>query len=92
MAGLAMKNERLALRLTRPQRRLIERAAVVQGESLTEFSVSAAVDKAERVLVEQNEWMLDAADWDAFVSAIDHPGRVLPGLAELMRQPTVFTE
>ena len=92
MSTLAVKDQRLALRLTAPQRALIERAARARGESLTEFSVSAAVDKAQTVLADQRDWVLNAEEWDTFVAAIDHPAQVLPGLADLMHRPSVFTQ
>jgi len=80
----------MALRLTRPQKRLIERAAQVRGSSLSDFSVTAAVDKAEQVLAEQKDLVLDEAGWQIFCDALDHPARVLPGLRTLMAQPSVF--
>ena len=86
----AIKDERIALRLTRPQKSLIERAAQVRGSALSEFTVMAAVDKAEQVLADQTDLVLDEAGWQAFCAALDHPARVLPGLRDLMAQPSVF--
>jgi len=85
-----VKDERLALRMTRPQRRLIERAAQVRGSSLSDFSVMAAVDRAEQILSEQTDLVLDEAGWQAFCAALDHPARVLPELQVLMARPSVF--
>jgi len=85
-----IKNERLDLRLTSPQKRLIERAAQVRGSSLSEFSVQAVVDRAEEVLTQRTDIHLDEADWAAFCAALDHPAQVLPGLRELMARPSVF--
>jgi len=85
-----IKDERIALRLTRPQKWLIERAAQVRGSSLTDFTVQSAVDRAEQVLADQTDLVLDEAGWQAFCEALDHPARVLPGLRDLMAQPSVF--
>ncbi|MDR1152413.1 MAG: DUF1778 domain-containing protein [Bifidobacteriaceae bacterium] len=84
------KDQRLALRLSRPQRAVIEEAALLRGESLTDFSVTAAVGRAEEVLAERRTWILSPEDWERFVAAIDHPARVLPGLADLARRPSLF--
>ena len=80
----------MALRLTRPQKRLIERAAEIRGTSLSDFSLTAAVDKAEQILAEQTDLVLDEAGWQTFCDALDHPAQVLPGLRTLMTQPSVF--
>ena len=85
-----IKDERLALRMTRPQKRLVERAAQVRGSSVSDFSVSAVVERAERVLAEQTDLVLPESDWQAFCEALDQPAKVLPGLRELMKRPSVF--
>ncbi|MDR1214975.1 MAG: DUF1778 domain-containing protein [Propionibacteriaceae bacterium] len=90
MSTPALKDERLALRVTRRQKRLIERAAAAKGETLTDFSVPALVDKAEQVLADRQRLVLNDEDWDAFNAALDHPAHVLPALQEFMRQPSVF--
>jgi len=86
-----IKDERLALRLTRPQRRLIERAARVRGTSLTDFSVTAVVDRAEQVLSEQTDLVLDEAGWRTFCAALERPAETLTGLQDLMARPSVFS-
>ena len=85
-----VKDQRLALRLTWPQKRLIERAAQVRGSSLSDFSVAATLARAEQVLADQTDLVLDEAGWQAFRDALDHPPRVLPGLREVMAAPSVF--
>jgi uncharacterized protein (DUF1778 family) len=90
MSSLALKDERMALRLTGHQKTLIEEAARARGESLTEFSVTAIIHRAEEVLADQRYFLLGDADWEAFNEALDHPARVLPGLRDLMHRPSVF--
>ena len=85
-----VKDERVALRMTRPQKRLIDRAAQVRGSSLSDFIVTAVVDRAEQVLAEQTNLVLDEASWKVFCEALDRPPQVLPGLRELMARPSVF--
>ena len=48
--GTTAKDERLALRLTRSQRKALEAAATATGSTLTEFSVAAILARAEDVL------------------------------------------
>ncbi|MDR0593027.1 MAG: DUF1778 domain-containing protein [Bifidobacteriaceae bacterium] len=90
MPSSTVKDHRLALRLSRAQRLLIEQAARERGETLTEFSVSAAVSRAEEALAGRTAWALDDQAWAGFTAALDHPARVLPGLAELAAAPPVF--
>ncbi|MDR2565803.1 MAG: DUF1778 domain-containing protein [Bifidobacteriaceae bacterium] len=89
MSTAALKDERLAVRLTKRQKQLIERAAQTGDQTLTEFSVSALVDRAEQVLADRQRIVLSPDEWAAFNEAIDHPARVLPGLREFMEQPSV---
>jgi uncharacterized protein (DUF1778 family) len=90
MSSLVAKDERIALRVTPHQKLLVARAAQARGETLTEFSVSTLVERAERVLADQSRLILTAEQWDEFSAALDQPARVLPELREFMRQPSVF--
>jgi uncharacterized protein (DUF1778 family) len=90
MSSVALKDDRIALRLTRRQKRLVTQAAEARGESLTEFSVSAMVDRAEQVLADRRSLVLTPDEWEAFNAALDHPAQVLPKLREFMAAPSVF--
>ncbi len=85
-----IKDERLALRMTHLQKQLIERAAKIRGSSVSDFSVMATVDRAEQVLLDQTDLVLDEAAWQVFNEALNHPAQVMPKLRDMMTQPSVF--
>jgi uncharacterized protein (DUF1778 family) len=61
--------------------------AAVAGESVSEFLVTSGRERAEMILADRAEFVLDAGDWDRFVAALDRPAEVKPAVVELMRRP-----
>lgn len=88
----AMKDERLAVRMTARQRQIIERAAAVTGRNITEFSVQALTERAEEVLTDQRLLGVSQDVWDEFVTRLDEPARPVAELVALMQRPSVFDE
>jgi len=84
------KNDRLDLRLTSQQKREIEQAAAISGRSVTDFSVSALVEKAEGTIRSEREIAMSQQGFDAFSAALDRPARSVAGLADLLARPSVF--
>lgn len=70
---MAEKTARLDLRLTEPQKRLIEQAAGISGSTLAGFAVSQLMDAASLVVARSRSLALGAQDWDLFVAALDAP-------------------
>jgi uncharacterized protein (DUF1778 family) len=64
---------RLEARVTREQKEFIERAAELEGRSLTEFLVSSAHAAAKQVIREHEILTLSARDRAAFVDALLSP-------------------
>lgn len=89
---VALKEERLAVRMTAGQKRAIERAAQVLGRNVTEFSVEVLTEKAEEVLADRRLFGVDQATWDSFLAQLDAPARPVKELVELLHRPTVFEE
>ncbi len=77
------KEKRLDLRATARQVELLQRAAEAAGRSVTDFVVSAAVDRAEDVLTDQRLFVIDAESWNRFNAAIESPAGPVPQLVEL---------
>lgn len=67
------KSERLEARITAEQKTLIERAAALQGRSLTDFVLTSVQDAARRAIEEHNLLTLSVRDSEAFVDALLNP-------------------
>ena len=88
----SLKNDRLELRLTADQKRTIEQAATISGRSVTDFSVPLLIAEASEVIRQDRELRVSAEAWDAFNEVLDRPAASVPGLAELLRRPSIFTD
>ena len=68
---MSSKTERLEVRVEPAHKQLIERAAALTGQVVSQFVVSSALKGAEEVL-RQTEWtVLAARDREAFLEIID---------------------
>jgi len=65
-----VRAERLEARVTVAQKSLIERAAALQGRSLTDFVLASVQDAARRTIEEHNQLTLSVRDSEAFVDAL----------------------
>jgi len=67
------KAERLEARLTAAQKEILQRAAELEGRSLTDFIVSSAQAAARRVIQEHEILVLTSRDQEVFLSALLKP-------------------
>jgi uncharacterized protein (DUF1778 family) len=67
------RSERLEARVSRETKALCQKAAQIQGSTLTEFVVNCAVEGAKRTIREQEFAELTKRDRIAFVEAILNP-------------------
>lgn len=74
------REARLEFRLTRAARERIEKAALVAGQSLSEFASSVLAREAEAVLEKQHTLLLSERDWERFSQALLHPPAPTPAL------------
>jgi len=81
---MATKAQRVEARLTALQRRQIEQAAALSGESVSGFMVLAALERAEAVVVEQATTVVPTAYFDRLVASLDEPEKA-PRLARAVR-------
>ncbi|MHB8240462.1 MAG: type II toxin-antitoxin system TacA family antitoxin [Solirubrobacteraceae bacterium] len=82
---MATKAERLEARLTATERRQIEQAAALAGESVSSFVVLAALDRAEILVREQASTVVPAVYFDELVASLDEPEEA-PRLAQAARK------
>lgn len=59
--------------MTLDQKELIERAARVQGRSLSDFVITALSQAAKQAIEEHTVWKLTREQSDSFVSALANP-------------------
>ena len=70
---MAYVAERLDFRITPENKRLIEQAAAVQGQSVTDFALHTLCQRAKKVLRDQRVLVLSDRDRDRFLAALDRP-------------------
>lgn len=78
--------ERLEARVTSEQKSLIERAAALQGRTVTDFVLTSVQDAARRAIEEHNQLALSVRDSEAFVDALLNPKPVNDRLRHTVRR------
>ena len=63
------------------------RRAAVVGESVSEFLVESGRERAEMILADRTQFVLDQKAWKAFAAALDRPAEVKPAVVDLLRRP-----
>lgn len=81
---MAAKAERVEARLTPVERRQIEQAAALAGESVSGFMVLAALERAEAVVVERATTVVPSEYFDQLAASLDEPDDA-PRLARAAR-------
>lgn len=84
------KDERIDLRLSGPAKAMLQRAAAVRHKTVTEFVLDSGLTAAAEALADRREFLLDEAQWQAFVAALDGPAKPKPGLENLLGTKSVF--
>lgn len=77
----SLKSQRLMARISADQKRLLQRAADIRGQTLTEFVVSAAQEAATRAVVDQEVIDLSLRDSEAFAKGMIEP----PSIGDSLR-------
>jgi uncharacterized protein (DUF1778 family) len=67
------KNARLEARVTVEQKQLLERAAGLRGQNLTEFMISVLADAATQTILDSELIALTERDRQAFAAALLNP-------------------
>ncbi len=90
MATTEARTEKLDLRLTPSAKAVLQTAASVAKQSVSEFVLQSALSRAEETLPDRRHFGLNAEQWAAFQDALDAPPRPLPRLIALLRESSVF--
>lgn len=67
---MAVTTERLEARIGLPQKEVIRQACELEGRSMSDFVISAAVSRAERVIEKGQRWKLDSEQSQSFVECL----------------------
>lgn len=84
------RTERLNVRVTETQARLIRLAAKERRENMSSFLVESACLRAEEALASQQHLVYSAEQWRAFMTALDRPVREKPRLRKLLAEPSIL--
>jgi uncharacterized protein (DUF1778 family) len=86
----AVKEARIALRVSHDQRALLDEASRAEGTTLSDFLLQAATRRAEDLLADRRRFRLGAQEWAELVAMLDRPAADRPRLARLLAEPSVF--
>ena len=90
-ANSETKSARLEARTTRAQKELFEKAAALEGRSLTDFVIASVRNAALEVIREHEAFRLDVRDSEVFVTALlsnATPGTKLKAAARRYKERT----
>lgn len=85
-----VKSSRIAVRLPEEQDALIRAAAEVEGSTVTEFTVNAAVARAKDILADQRLFTVGSEAWAEFLAVLDRPVARKPRLERLFAEESIF--
>ncbi|MBF0236054.1 MAG: DUF1778 domain-containing protein [Desulfamplus sp.] len=86
------KKERLNVRMTEAQKRMINRAAKAAHSSVSEFVVSAVCRVSEQILSDQTSFFLNEEDYLAFTEALERPAECNPVLERILNEQAPWEE
>ena len=66
--GVMAKDERLDLRVSLTQKRLLQQAAAISGRSVSEFVLDSALEDAGNALLDQRIFMFDPQAFDQLLA------------------------
>ena len=84
------RTERLNIRVTEAQARLIRMAAKEVRANVSSFLVESACLRAEETLASQHHLVYSAKQWEAFITMLDRPAENKPRLKKLLTEPSVL--
>jgi uncharacterized protein (DUF1778 family) len=87
---VAIKTERLNLRLTPAQDATLRRAADAKGVAVSEYVLSHAVEAAEADLADRRVFLVNDEAWCQLQEALDRPPRPPARLRRLLDKPSIL--
>lgn len=88
MPQLVRKDDIIQIRAPAETKAMLNRAAALRGQKLSEFMLDSARRQAEEAILDQRVFFLDAKAHDAFLALLDAPAKPNAALRALMaRKP-----
>jgi uncharacterized protein (DUF1778 family) len=75
MATRQKNDARLDFRLNRELKELIDRAACITGQNVSDFAISTLVERARRIVQQNSMTVLSDQDRDIFLAMLDSEGK-----------------
>jgi Uncharacterized protein conserved in bacteria len=69
----ALKKQRIDLRLTDDDKSIIEEAAAITNQSVTQFMLNSASERAAEVIEQHRRVILNEESWAKVMDALSHP-------------------
>ena len=69
----ALKKQRIDLRLTDDDKSMIEEAAAITNQSVTQFMLNSASERAAEVIEQHRRMVLNEQSWSLVMEAITQP-------------------
>lgn len=85
MTAFDTKQERINLRLQRNAKRVIERAASLEGKTVSSFILSSALARAEKTIHEHEVLVLNKRDSEALFNALAKPIKFNDALSNALK-------
>ena len=84
----ARKDDVIQIRASAETKALLNRAAALRGQKLSEFMLASARQQAEEAILDQHLFLLDGKAHDAFLALLDNPAKPDEALKKkLSRKP-----
>lgn len=82
----ALKKQRIDLRLSDADKSMIEEAAAMTNQTITQFLVSSASERATEVIERHRRLLLNEASWNQVMDAIENPPKPAEKLKRAARR------
>ena len=86
MSQSGRKDDVIQIRASAETKAVLNRAAVLRGQKLSEFMLDSARRQAEEAILDQRVFFLDAKQHEAFLALLDAPPKPNAALKALMKR------
>ena len=84
------RSPKIEFKLPQSKKAIIEKAADIEGVTVTAFIMSRVYPEAQNILAERATLSLSDSDWDVFNSQLDRKPKVNKRLSKLLNQNSIL--